>query len=132
MPSKIIHPSPRGALSLCPFLSSVTHVASRAGRHDSSGRHSDNCAGFAQFSEECEEHGVYLSPVLVTKGEFNAVQTFRKTGGPEDVVPPLVQSVVYKLLVMLVKEIKLHPRDVSGDDNNGGFNISEGKTVYWF
>jgi len=77
-------------------------------------------------------YGVYLSPVLVTKGEFNAVWTFRRTGGPKDVVPPLVQSAVRKLLVMMVKEIMLHPRDVSGDDDNGGFNIDDEDVVYWF
>jgi hypothetical protein len=76
-------------------------------------------------------HGVYLSAVLVTKGEFNAVQTFRRTGGPGDVVPFLVQRAVFKLLEMMIEEIKLHPRDVSGDDDNGGFDIRKKNIVYW-
>ena len=75
-------------------------------------------------------HGVYLSAVLVTRGEFNAVQTFRKNGKPGDVVPPPVQSAVLKLLVMMVIDIMRHG-GVSGDDDNGGFNIRNPNMLYW-
>jgi hypothetical protein len=89
MPSKIIHPSPAALLAFDLF------VAFRVGRHDSSCRHSDKCAGFAQFLKKCEEKGARLSPVSVTKGEFKAVKEFRRTGRPEDDIPYPVQRAVF-------------------------------------
>ncbi|KAI0251748.1 hypothetical protein BJV78DRAFT_1208446 [Lactifluus subvellereus] len=74
--------------------------SAKAGRYDSTERHCKNCAGFHELFPE-----LTVAPIEITKGEFKAVQDYRKTmkSGQTDDAPPLVEAAVAKVLMMLIE-----------------------------
>jgi hypothetical protein len=72
----------------------------RAGRYDSTERHSKKCAGFKELFSE-----IPVAPVEVTNGEFEAVKEYRNSmkPGQSDDAPPLVEAAIAKVLTMLIE-----------------------------
>ena len=93
--------------STIPFfslLSSVLTVAFRPGRCDSSKRHFKICAGFTTMTAKCEKLRIAITPVQITRGEFNAVQELRRDVQPgQQTFPEPVLNAVFKLLVMMAR-----------------------------
>jgi hypothetical protein len=97
--AKYVSPS---ALPFFTFRSSVLTVAFRAGRGDSSDRHCGPCAGFKEIRAKCQKLGMEITSVQITRGEFEAVQDFRKNvQARQEIYPEPVLNAVFKLLVMM-------------------------------
>jgi hypothetical protein len=90
------------ALPFFAFISSVLTVAFRPGRYDSSKRHCDDCAGFKKIGAKCQQSGMAITPVQITRGEFLAVQEFRRNvrSGQEPYAEPVLNA-VFKLFAMM-------------------------------
>ena len=84
-------------------------------RYDSADRHCRNCETFKGFAGERLVDGTVLSPLLLTRGEFEAIRDFRKHALPghwQRCYSPQVQNAVifsslntvpvFKLLKMMV------------------------------
>jgi len=85
------------------FLSFLRHIRRRGGRYDSADRHCGNCHTFKRFANESFEKGMALSPLLLTRGEFEAIRDFRKQALPgQRCYSPQVQNAVFELLKMMV------------------------------
>ncbi|KAH9981715.1 hypothetical protein BJV74DRAFT_854080, partial [Russula compacta] len=68
------------------------------GRYDSTERHCKNCPGYQEI--DTENH-VY--PIELTKGEFTAVQEYRKSASPEQqTYSTLLKNATFKILQMVV------------------------------
>ena len=75
----------------------------RGGRYDSADRHCGHCEAFKGFADESSKKGMVLSPLLLTRGEFEAIRDFRKQSQPgKRCYSPQVQTAVFKLLKMMV------------------------------
>ena len=82
---------------LCPAW--ILTVAFRAGRYDSASRHCKNCPGFQQIRVES---GIEVIPVELTRGEYWAVQEFRKNArhDQETYSEPILNA-GFKVLMMM-------------------------------
>ena len=76
-------------------------AVNRAGRYDSTERHCKNCPGFEELFSE-----LTVAPIEITKGEFQAVQEYRRTKSEQtDEAPPLVEAAIAKVLMMLIESV---------------------------
>ena len=76
-------------------------MVNRAGRYDSTERHCKNCPGFEELFSE-----LTVAPIEITKGEFQAVQEYRRTKSEQtDEAPPLVEAAIAKVLMMLIESV---------------------------
>jgi len=82
-------------------------VAFRPGRYDSASRHCKSCAGFQQIRAES---GIKVTPVQLTRGEYEAVQDFRKKARPgQGAYSEPILNAVFKVLMMMATS-KTGPR----------------------
>ncbi len=80
-----------------PFNIFRSHVAFRAGRHDSAKRHCVKCLGFKELGA-----GLEIFPVKVTRGEFEAIKESRKNAVlGQGIFSPPVMSAMSRVSEML-------------------------------
>jgi hypothetical protein len=93
----------RGALACVFHFPFLRRIRRRGGRYDSADRHCGHCEAFRGFAAESSKKGMVLSPLLLTRGEFEAIRDFRKQALPgQRIYSPQVQTAVFKLLKMMI------------------------------
>jgi hypothetical protein len=96
---------PSSPLPPFPFNIFRSHVAFRAGRHDSAKRHCVKCPGFKELGR-----GLEIFPVKVTRGEYEAIKEFRKNSVlGQGILSPPVESALSRVSEMLAGAKPLAP-----------------------
>src|SRR6266702_629429 len=96
------------------FLTAACGCVARAGRYDSTERHCNNCPGFAIMRADVKAD---MYPFAISKGEFDALQKYRKTPttpGKEVRTPALVEAVVFRFITKATGATRL-PEPASPD-----------------